>query len=160
MKPSYKEFLTEEVPAKLRTLSAQQEPNFGLMTAHHMVEHLIYVMKSTAKRRGEPEEELNKSQHYFRRFLDAGCPFEHRPREGATLNDLRTAKIEEAIQGLLAAYHQFYSLFETNPNHKSYNAMMGEFNLTEIELFNYQHARWHMYQFGLIPEFTPTKLAV
>lgn len=158
MAPKYKNFLSKDLPTKLRLLSASQAPNFGLMTAHHMVEHLIYVTKSISKRRGEPEPTLNKSQRYFRNFIDTGAPFEHRPKEGATLNDLRTSSIEEAIQILEAANEQFYSLFESNPQHKSYNAMMGEFNLQELEFFNYQHGRWHLYQFGLIETFSAVKL--
>lgn len=153
MTPKYKDFLTEELPSQLRTLSGKQAPNFGLMTAHHMVEHLVYVTKSLSKRRGEPEAELNKSQRFFRKFLEAGCPFEYRPKEGASLSELRTANIEEAIQLLETATAQFYALFDSNPKHKSYNAMMGEFNLAELELFNYQHGRWHLYQFGLIEKF-------
>lgn len=154
MAPKYKDFLTKELPAKLSTLPGNQAPNFGLMTAHHMVEHLIYTTKSLSKRRGEPEAELNKSQAYFRKFMDKGCPFEHRPKEDATLNELRTQSIEEAIKILDGAINQFYDLFQSNPNHKSYNQMTGEFNLSELELFNYQHGRWHLYQFGLIEEFT------
>ncbi len=153
MTPKYKDYLTKELPAQLRTLAGTQAPNFGIMTAHHMVEHLIYVTKTMSRRKGEPEAELNKSQRYFRKFVDAGCPFEYRPREGAKVNDLRTASIEEAIQLFETATQTFYSLFETNPEHKSYNPMMGEFNLAEIELFNYQHGRWHSYQFSLIEEF-------
>ncbi len=157
MTPKYKDFLSKELPAKLRTLAGNQAPNFGLMTAQHMVEHLVYVTKSLSKRRGEPEAEMSKSQHYFRKFINAGCPFEHRPKEGASkadLKDLRSASIEEAIQGLEAATVQFYALFESNPAHKSYNPMMGEFNLAELELFNYQHGRWHLHQFGVIEEFS------
>jgi len=153
MTPQYKDFLSKELPTKLRTLSGDQAPNFGLMTAQHMVEHLIFTTKSIAKRRGEPEAELNKSQQYFRKFIDAGAPFEYRPKEGAELQELRSANIEEAIQGLEKAIEQFYALFDANPDHKSYNAMTGEFNLAELELFNYQHGRWHLYQFGLIEEF-------
>ncbi|MEL7220987.1 MAG: hypothetical protein AAGJ93_06690, partial [Bacteroidota bacterium] len=141
MQPKYQDFITNELPQKLRTLAAEQPPNFGLMTAHHMVEHLIYVTKSMMKRRGEPEGELTKSQLYFRKFLDAGCPFEYRPREGAKVNDLRTASIEEAIQILEGANEKFYALFASNPEHKSYSDMMGEFNMSELELFNYQHGR-------------------
>ena len=158
MKPNYKEFLTKGLPTQLRTLSGNEEPNFGLMTAHHMVEHLVYVTKSLAKRRGEPEAELNKSQRYFRKFIDAGAPFEHRPKEGASkagLNDLRTGNLEEAVQLLETATSAFYSLFESNPDYKSYSPMTGEFNLSELELFNYQHGRWHLHQFGIIEEFTP-----
>jgi len=158
MTPQYKDFLSKELPAKLRTLSGDQAPNFGLMTAQHMVEHLIFTTKSIAKRRSEPEAELNKSQQYFRKFIDAGAPFEHRPKEGAELKEFRSPNIEEAIQGLEKAIEQFYALFDSNPDHKSYNPMTGEFNLAELELFNYQHGRYHLYQFGLIEEFTAIKL--
>lgn len=153
MKPKYKNFLLEELPAKIRTLEEKQAPNFGIMTAHHMAEHLIFVTKSIVKRRGEAEAELNKSQLYFRKFLDKGCPFEHRPKEEATLNDLRAESIEAAVKILEEATVKFYDLFKSNPNHKSYNTMMGEFNLEEIELFNYQHGRWHLHQFGIIEIF-------
>lgn len=158
MTPAYKAFLTEELPALFRTLPEDTEPNFGLMTAHHAVEHLIYVTKSMVKRRGEPSGEPTKSQLYFRNFIDKGAPFKHNPREGVTkenLAPLRSATIEEATKGLEAASAQFYSLFDTNPDYKSYNEMMGEFNLSELEIFMYQHGRWHAYQFGLIEEFTP-----
>ena len=156
MTPKYKDFLTKELPAMLRNLKGDQAPNFGLMTAQHMVEHLIYVTKSMPKRRGEPTGELNKKQQYFRAFLDNGCLFKYRPRDGVTkadLNELRSPNMETAIQGLETATAQFYELFESNPAHKSYNEMMGEFNMEELELFAYQHGRWHAHQFGLIEEF-------
>jgi len=155
MKPKFKDFLLKELPLKLRTLPADQAPNFGLMTAHHMVEHLIFVTKSMQKRRGEPEKELNKSQLFFRKFIETGCPFEYKPNEDGSLNDLRTESIEAAVKILETATVKFYDLFESTPNHKSYNAMMGEFNLEELELFNYQHGRWHLHQFGIIEKFAP-----
>jgi len=71
---------------------------------------------------------------------------------------LRTENIEAAVTTLKKATVKFYNLFETNPDHKSYNTMMGEFNLEEIELFNYQHGRWHLHQFGIIEEFTALEL--
>ena len=121
-----------------------------------MTEHLIYVTKSIMKRNGEPAAELTKSQIYFRKFLDKGCPFKYRPKEGtskADLSPLRSANIEEAIVGLEAAIEKFYALFDKNPDFKNYNSMMGEFNMEELELFNYQHGRWHAHQFGLIEKF-------
>lgn len=153
MEPKYKDFLTTELATKLRTLSPDQQPNFGLMTAHHMVEHLVFVTKSIVKRKSEPEGESNKSQLYFRKFVDSGCPFEHRPKDDATLSELRTGSMEEAVQLLESAVEKFYTLFESTPDYKSYNAMTGEFSLGDLELFYYQHGRWHLYQFGLIEEF-------
>lgn len=158
MHPKYKNFLSQDLPQQLRALSPAQTPNFGLMTPHHMVEHLIFVTKTLSKRKGEPEGEMTKSQRYFRNFIESGCPFEHRPKEGATLNDLRTASMEEAIQILEGAIQHFYSLFESNPHHKSYNPMMGEFDLAEIESFHYQHGKWHLHQFGMIEHFEALSL--
>jgi len=154
MTPRFKNFMTTDLYVQLSTLKSDQAPNFGVMTAHHMVEHLIFVTKSMTKRRGEPSGELNKSQMYFRKFLDNGCPFEYRPKEDAKVNDLRTANISEAIEGLKAANDQFYALFASNPEHKSYNNMTGEFNMKELEIFMYQHAQWHLHQFGIVEEFT------
>lgn len=159
MKPKYKDFLLIELPTNLRTLSANQAPNFGLMTAHHMVEHLIYTTKSLQKRHSEPEAEPTKSQLFFRNFIDKGCPFEYRPKEDAVLNELRTENMEAAVAILEEANKRLYDLFETNPEYKSYNTMMGEFNLEELELFNYQHGRWHLHQFGIIEKFAPVEMA-
>ncbi len=153
MQPKYKDFMTQTLPTMLKTLPSDQEPNFGLMSAQHMVEHLIYVVKVTMKRRGEPEAEPTKSQLYFRKFIENGAVFQHRPKKGASkadLSELRMANIGAAIAGLEAAIAKFYALYEENPAFKSYNPMMGEFNMEELELFNYQHCRWHAYQFGLI----------
>jgi len=155
MTPKYKDFLTKELPKQLNTLSASQAPNFGLMTAHHMVEHLVYITKVLMKRRGEPEAELNKRQLFFRQFIDNGCPFQYRPKEGATVNDLRTASIAEAIQLLEAATEKFYQLWDTNPEYKSYSPMIGEWDLAEMELFHNQHGQWHLHQFGLMEEYVP-----
>ena len=157
MSQQYKSFITEEFPRKLRMLKSDQPPNFGLMTAHHMVEHLIFVTKTTMKRHGEPTGELNKSQQYFRKFMEKGAPFEYRPKEGAKLNPLRTESIEAAIDILESAIKKFYELFDTNPNFTSYSDMMGEFTMAELEFFHYQHYRWHLFQFGLIPEFEAVK---
>jgi 2-haloacid dehalogenase len=154
--PKYKNFLTKDLPQMLRKLTADQAPNFGLMSGQHMVEHLIYTTKSIMKRIGEPEGELTKSQRYFRKFIEKGAPFEHRPKPNLTkadLSPLRSPNIEAAIQGLEAAIQKFYDLFDSNPDFISYNPMMGSFNMAELELFNYQHGRWHAYQFGLIEQF-------
>lgn len=154
MTAKYKDFLTKELPSKLSTLSGSQAPNFGLMTAHHMVEHLVYVTYIFSKRKGEPEGEPYQSQVYFREFIDSGCPFEYHPKEGATLKDLNTTDIALAIKMLESSTNAFYEAFETNPDFKSYNSRIGEISFADAELFNYQHSRWHLYQFGLLEEFT------
>ena len=156
--PKYRQFLTEELPALLRTLPVDRKANFGLMTPQHMVEHLSYVTKVMPKKQGAPPTELSKSQQYFRRFVDKGCPFEYRPRDGVTASDLsplRAVNMEAAIRDLEGAIQRLYDLWDQTPDHRSYNEMMGSFNLSELERFAYQHGRWHAYQFGLLDTFEP-----
>jgi len=151
-----KEFLTNQVPELLKALQADAEPIFGLMTAQHMVEHLVWVTKSSLKQVGEPPAEPLDSHHYFRKFLSKGAKFKHRPKEGKTRDDLPKLKynnLAEAVAEVPNAISRIYSTFADNPDYKSYNAMMGQFDFNDHELFNYEHYKWHLYQFGLLEDY-------
>ncbi len=151
-----KEFLVNQVPELLKNLRADAAPNFGLMSPQHMVEHLIWVTKSSLKRKGDPPAEPTKSQAYFRKFLNNGAHFQHRPKEGQTKDDLtalRYGSLEEAVADVPAAVARIFSTFEENPTYKSYNDMMGEFSKEDHELMHYEHFKWHLYQFGLLDQY-------
>ena len=152
---SKKEFLTKEAPALFKKLEADRIPNFGLMTPQHMVEHLVVVTKTTLSRRGEPEETPSKRQLGFKKFLENGAVFQHRPSD-KTKDDLPPLKyesLEEAITKVPEAIERFYKTFEENPDFIVYNPFMGELNFNEMELFHFQHYRYHLWQFGLIEEY-------
>ena len=150
-----KEFLSEELPKLLKTLSENTEPNFGLMTPQHMVEHISGVVKMSVKRYGEPEESPTKAQLGFKKFLQSGAVMQHRPSDKtkADLPELRYGSLEEAIEQVSVAINRFYNHFEANPDFKSYHAFMGELSFEELELFHYQHLRYHCWQFGLVDSF-------
>lgn len=150
-----REFLTMQVPQILTNLTADTVPKFGLMTPQHMVEHLTWVTKSSLTRNGEPEPELSKSQLFFRKFVDNGAIFKHRPSD-KTKDDLQALKygsLIEAIESIPEAVDRLYQTFEKNPNFKTFNPMMGEFNFEDQELFHYQHYKYHLFQFGLIDSY-------
>jgi len=150
-----REFLTMQVPQILTNLKEDTVPQFGLMTPQHMVEHLTWVTKSSLTRKSEPEPELSKSQQYFRKFIDNGAIFKHRPSD-KTKDDLAPLKygsLAEAIENIPEAVDRLYQTFEENPNFKTFNPMMGEFNFEDQELFHYQHYKYHFYQFGLIDSY-------
>ena len=58
----HQSFLKEETLSLLQALKEDAVAKFGLMTPQHMVEHLIWVTKTTIGRKGEPEGEPTKSQ--------------------------------------------------------------------------------------------------
>jgi len=146
-------FLQAEVLPLLQNLTADREPNFGLMTPQHMVEHLIWVTKTTIGRKGEQEKEPTKSQLYFGKFIANGAIFEHRPKPGQTKADLPPLKyssLQEAIEQVAPAIERFYQHFEDNPDAVCFNPMMGELTKADLEVFHAQHYRWHLQQFGLL----------
>jgi len=150
-----REFLTMQVPQLLTNLTDSAEAKFGLMTPQHMVEHLTWVTKSSLTRHGEPEAEPTDSQMYFRKFMDKGAVFKHRPTEktAADLPKLKYGSLAEAVEQVPDAVDRLYQTFEQNPDFKTFNPMMGEFTFEDQELFHYQHFKYHFYQFGLIEKY-------
>ena len=155
MEINKKDFLQNEVPQLLSTLNSEREPDFGLMTPQHMVEHLTWVIKSSVKRYGEPEESPTDRQLGFKKFIENGAIFEHRPskKTKADLPELKFGSMNEALAKIPEAIQRFYNQFETNPDYKSYSPIMGELGFEELELFHYMHIRFHLWQFGLLESY-------
>ncbi len=160
MATNRKEFLSQELPELLKGLKADTEANFGLMTPQHMVEHIAGVIKLTVKRHGEPPAEPTKGQLGFQKFLANGAVMQHRPSDKtkADLPALRYTSLEEAMEQYVIGCQRFYDHFEANPDFKAYHAFMGELGLSELELFHYQHFRYHAWQFGLVDNFGPAEV--
>lgn len=149
-----KNFLTESVPALLTKLNADTKPSFGLMTAQHMVEHLVWITKVTTARKGEPEE--GAPENKMQKFFDANCIFKHRPKDGVTKDDLPALKyesVERAIEEVPVALKRFFDHYEANPDFKCYNPFMGEVGYSDLLKFHFQHYSYHFWQFGLIPSY-------
>jgi oxepin-CoA hydrolase/3-oxo-5,6-dehydrosuberyl-CoA semialdehyde dehydrogenase len=151
-----KTFLKDEVLELLQNLQPNTIPSFGLMTPQHMIEHLTWITKSSIKNYGEPEGELTKGQLSFKRFINNGAVFKHRPSDKtkADLPTLKYGSLEEAIKQIPIAIERFYNYGDAHPDTLIYNPMMGQLSFEEIEIFHYQHFRYHFWQFGLIEEFS------
>lgn len=150
-----KAFLIETVPALLQGLHSDTEPQFGLMTPQHMIEHLTSIIKSSVKRYGEPDPALAERQQGFKRFIAKGAVFKYRPSDKtkADLPALKYDTLAQAVEQIQVGIERFYHHYEQNPTFKAYHAFMGELDFAELEQFHYQHVRYHFWQFGLIPEY-------
>ncbi|MEZ4883886.1 MAG: DUF1569 domain-containing protein [Chitinophagales bacterium] len=150
-----KEFLTQELPELLKGLQIDTEANFGLMTPQHMIEHIAYVVKMSIKRTGEPENPPTKGQLGFKKFIANGAILQHRPsdKSKADLPELKYSSLEKALEQVPIAVERFYTHFEAHPDTLSYNPFFGELSFEELELFHYQHLRYHAWQFGLIENY-------
>lgn len=154
-KTTKKEFLLKEVPPLLKELKHDTLPNFGLMTPQHMVEHLTQVVKTSVKRYGEPTGEPTKRQLGFKKFIEGGAILKHYPSDKtkADLPPLKYDSLEEAIIQIPVAVERFYNHYTAHPDFKAYNPFLGELGFEELELFHYQHYRYHLWQFGLLEHY-------
>ncbi|MDW3652511.1 MAG: hypothetical protein R8P61_35870 [Bacteroidia bacterium] len=150
---THKDFLSTELSSLLQKLSKDSKPSFGIMTAQHMVEHLTWIIKSSVKNYGEAPEEPSKGQLKFKQFIANGAVFKHFPKDDAEVGKLKYASLEEALEQIPFAIQRFYDFFEANPDHIPFNPIMGSLSFAELELFHYQHCRYHLWQFGLIEEY-------
>jgi len=152
---SKKNFLTKEVMNLLKNLKPDTEPAFGLMTAQHMAEHLSLTLKGCTKRVGEVENPPTKGQLGFQKFVEKGATLQHRPSDKtkADLPELKYENLEKAIEQVGVAVERFYTHFEAHPDFKCYNKFFGELDFDQLELFNHNHYRFHLWQFGLIEKY-------
>ena len=149
-------FLLNELPKILKTLSSETEGNFGLMTPQHMVEHLTLTIKTTAKEYGgERETPPTNGQLGFQKFIKNGSVLQHRPsdKKKVDLPPLKYNSLSEAVSHMPEAIRRFYAFWDANPEHSPYSSFMGEVSFEDMELFHYMHLRFHFWQFGLIPEY-------
>ncbi|MEL6251015.1 MAG: hypothetical protein AAFR87_03290 [Bacteroidota bacterium] len=151
-----RKFMLEEVPSLLSSLDPDTEPRFGLMTAQHMVEHILNDGKYMYHRLGEPVSPLTEKQKGFQKFIDNGVPMKHRPSDKtkADLPELKFENLEAAVAEVVSLTQKFYEHFEANPDFMVYNSFMGELPFEKVELFFSQHWRYHLWQFKLIDQFS------
>jgi len=144
-----KTYLIQRVPELLKGLKADMEPAFGIMSAQHMVEHLVWVTKSTLKDFGPPPEELNESQQGFMRFIQKGANFKYRPsdKKREDLDPPRMPDLEASKSIIPESIDRLYSF---NEDHVFYNPNIGRLSFEEMELMHFRHYQWHLEeQFGL-----------
>lgn len=144
-------------PSLLTTLQQLREntqPQWGRMTAQHMVEHLITsVRHSNGKEKvipAHPQENLDRS----RAFMLSERPFPKNvgtnPENPASLPDLKNLSLAEAIAALLTEIEDYKSHHLTDRGSSYAHAIFGNLNKAEWDFFHDKHFRHHLRQFGLV----------
>ena len=144
----FNKFLTN-----LENLKPGTQPQWGKMTAQHMVEHLITaVQMSNGKvhfKCFNPPEKLPA----LRRFLMSDRPLPRNfvnPVIGPDILPLQFPGLEETKEILESEINDYYNFFELNPNVKPTNVTFGELNKEEWDQFHKKHFTHHLTQFKLL----------
>jgi hypothetical protein len=149
----YEHFLKEILFQKLATLGSESQPEWGLMSAQHMVEHLSSLFLFTIEKiKGVSfysEEKLQQNYDYLIRDkqpfrLNVELPGLEEPKP------LRFDSLEAAIEILRGFVNKFYAFFIEDKNKKTMHPAIGMLNFEDWEWNHYAHARYHLIQFGLV----------
>ena len=138
---------------KLDNLKIGPKPLWGKMTAQHMVEHLIFAVRtSNGKLKLEcfnPVEKLPT----LKRFLLSDRPLPHNfinPVIGEGLVPLQYESLEKAKEILAGEINDYYNFFEDHTDALLTNVTFGDLSKDEWEVFHQKHFTHHLQQFGLI----------
>jgi hypothetical protein len=136
-------------------LHPETKPEWGLLTAQHMVEHLAVPFRfSNGKQPMELAIPFEKAERAKARVLepDWRMPREFKagfmPPEG--LPDLQFSSIESATFALFSEIEDFYSFFALNPAATPTHPYFSHLNQQEWEVVHHKHFLHHFEQFGLL----------
>ncbi len=137
----------------LKELMPDKKPDWGIMTAQHMIEHiLLAVQMSNGKLILECFNDKEKLP-MLRRYLMSNRPLPQgfaNPYIGEGLLQLKFSNLEEAISELEKEVNDYYNFFEENSDAKLTNVTFGELGKDEWAVFHEKHFAHHLKQFGLI----------
>jgi oxepin-CoA hydrolase/3-oxo-5,6-dehydrosuberyl-CoA semialdehyde dehydrogenase len=145
----------EFIENKLELLSENNQPEWGMMTPQHMVEHLEMSLKIAT---GEISDfEVATPDEYIEQVQETLYNYEKMPQgykmplmKKDKLEVLEHENLEAAKSALLEAYETFEVYFRDRPEAITKNAVFGELTSFEWKLLNRKHFNHHFEQFGLI----------
>lgn len=154
MENTIRTFITEEVPGLLNGLTSNSEPQWGLMDAQQMVEHVSSVfyisMHDVGLKITTPADKLE----IVRGFLWNDRPMARNFFiEGVSNREPVTYKFEtldKAKTILLVSIRKFYDYYQQNPEATRIHPVFGLLNFEEWERFHFKHLQHHFSQFGLV----------
>lgn len=143
----------ETIKNRIENLHSDIQPMFGIMTAQHMIEHLILTVKLSYGRIKIPDFEPNEKQLTQKQILiysDILFPQGIKaPGLPDKLMDLRFPNLEVAKEELIKSISDYYSAFEENEFLTTTHPRFGKLTYEEWGKFHAKHFEHHFAQFGI-----------
>ncbi|MCC5920150.1 MAG: DUF1569 domain-containing protein [Cyclobacteriaceae bacterium] len=145
-------------PESFRPLFAQLQEDtpaaWGIMKAHHMVEHLAFaIMGSSGKIPLKLYIPIEKAEAIKQSIIhgDKEIPMGVKaPMLSDSLPKLVTPNLNAAFQYLEQEIDYFQQYYQKHPNEKPNHPLMGPLSYDEWVIFHNKHFKHHLKQFGLV----------
>ena len=149
------EMTTQKIEECLSILTEDAKPNWGSMSAQHMLEHLEYTYRIAS---GEiqdfeiatPEKILEKVHATLYNYTKMPHNHDFPLAEESEITKLKHADLNTAKQMLIEARSNYLAYFKQNPDATTKNVVFGDLNKFEWYLLERKHLNHHFEQFGLI----------
>lgn len=146
------ELNTENMLQHLNKLNSDTQPQWGSMTAQHMVEHLSDAIDmSLGKKFNDlqiPEDKVGRAQQFL--ISEHPMPKNFKAHFVQDAPTMRHSEIELAIDEFTEKWIEFEQYFEENPEAKFVHPNFGELDKTMWNQTHRKHFTHHFEQFNLI----------
>ncbi len=152
---TFVEMTEGKIKACLSKLTKDSKPNWGMMTAQHMVEHLEFSYRVAGNQLQDfdiatPEKYIDKVAATLWNYEKMPHDYEMPLMKKGTVEDLRHADLETAITKFWEAKEVFKDFYKKNPKAQTKNPVFGYLTKYEWYLQERKHLNHHFEQFGLL----------
>jgi len=135
-------------------LTETTKPQWGLMTAQHLLEHFEYFnLIALGKVEADlltPEKHLETYQDSLWNYTPMDKNYQHPIFRKGEVEDLRHGSFEDAKTAFLTSQIQLDTFFEEDPESTVFNPVFGDLDKYQLGLLQRKHFNHHFTQFGLI----------
>lgn len=147
------DFLEKQLQGFLEKLSPDTKPNWGQMTAQHMVEHLAWIVAGSARKWKvmvvTPDEKLPRYRLFVYSNIAIKPNFSAPMLAPGELPALKLPDMAAAIEAYWSAWADFEEHFKANPTDMPSHPLFGPLSSDEWRRFHFKHSVHHLTQFGV-----------
>lgn len=147
------EFIGAGLGEALLSLLPETRPNWGALSAAHMVEHLLWGFEVSTGRQDATASTSDEWQQKARVFLHdhrlMPRGFENPLLKGG-LPPLRYDTLAQAIEAVVREAHRFLDLAAADVDARRVHPVFGACSMEEWSRIHFKHAVHHLLQFNLI----------
>lgn len=149
------QFITVESIEKLNALTESIQPNWGVMSAQEMIEHVEYVFAISIEKNETKLYTPTEQLPAYKAFLLSDKQFRENTKApveflGETPQPLRFKSFEEAKEQLIISISDFIAFFKEDEDKQTLHPAFGLLNYHEWVLIHHKHLKHHLKQFGLV----------
>lgn len=145
------DFLLNELPARLRTLTPDTMGSWGRMNAQQMVEHFILAVKNASGKLQLPVVNQGEAMEKSRAFVLSDKLFKENTKNPLIDDPLPVhyPSMEAAVSKLEIELRYIVDTFQNNPGFATQNPFFGVLDFDQNIHLLHKHALHHLRQFGL-----------